>query len=96
MGIKQVSVHIASKFARGSTGINAWNAFSLRVEYPYIVRKSKKPPDMGEPTFNAKKLHVTDCTSKPKVHVLTLANYSRKLHKMLSIRASAHGIRRFR
>ena len=26
----------------GSMGINAWNTFVLRVEHPYIVRKSEK------------------------------------------------------
>ena len=36
-------------------GFNAWNTFVLRVEHPYIVRKSKKFLDMGELTFHAEK-----------------------------------------
>ena len=36
-------------------GINASNTFILRVEYRYIVRKSKKSLDVDEPTFHAKK-----------------------------------------
>ena len=49
-------------------GINAWNAFVLRVEHPYIVRKSiwDSPPSM------ARKLHVADYSQQTKVDVLAL------------------------
>ena len=40
-----------NKRSGGSMGINAWNSFALGVEYPYIVGKSEKSLDMGEPTF---------------------------------------------
>ena len=43
-----------------------WNIFILRVEHPYVVRKLEKSLIMCELTFHAKKLHVTDCSSKPK------------------------------
>ena len=46
---------IASKFARGPMGINAWNTFVLRVEHLYIVRISEKSLDMDDPTFHAEK-----------------------------------------
>ena len=38
------------------------------VEHPYIVGKSDKYVDVGEPTINSmpRKLHVTDYSSKPK------------------------------
>ena len=36
-------------------GFNAWNAFVLRVEHPYIVRKLEEPLDMGELSFHAEK-----------------------------------------
>ena len=44
-------------------GINACSTFVLKVEHPYIVGKSEKVLDMGEPTFHAEK---TDCSSEPK------------------------------
>ena len=55
-------------------GINAWNTFVLRVEHPYIVRKSEKSLDKGEPTFHAKKLHANPgaCCR------FSMANYSPK------------------
>ena len=40
---------------QGLVGINASNTFVLRVEHPYIVGKSEKSLDMGEPTFYAEK-----------------------------------------
>ena len=43
----------------GSVGINT---LLIRVEDPYIARKSEKSLDMGELTFHAEK---TDCSSKP-------------------------------
>ena len=70
--IKQVSAH-SIQVCRG---INAWNTLVLRVEHPYIVKKSEK--QVG-PSSMQRKLYVTDCSSKPKVHVLTLV--SQKLHK---------------
>ena len=42
---------------------------SIRVEYPYIVRKSEKFLDMGEVTFHAEKTDVANCSRKTKVHV---------------------------
>ena len=75
-------------------GFNAWNTFVLRVEHPYIVRMSEKSLDMGELTFHAEKLHVDDCSRKPKyMFSFSAANYSLKLYKKHSIKASAHGIR---
>jgi len=32
-------------------GFMAWNTFVVRVEHPYIVRKSEKPLGMGGLTF---------------------------------------------
>ena len=52
--IKQVSA-CSIQVCRGSMGFNAWNTFVLRVEHPYIVRKSEKFLDMGELTFYAEK-----------------------------------------
>ena len=46
--------------------INARITFVIRVEHPYIVGKSEKSLDMGEPTFHAEKLHVTDRSSEQK------------------------------
>ena len=52
--IKQVSAR-SIQVCRGSAGFNAWNTFVLRVEHPYIVRKSEKSQDVGELTFHAEK-----------------------------------------
>jgi len=62
---KQVSA-CSSQVCGGSTGINAWNKFVLRVEHPYIVRKLEKSLDMSEPPSMLKLLHVTNCSSKSK------------------------------
>ena len=51
--IKQVL--IASKFARGSMMVNAWNTFILKVEHLYTVGESVKSLDMDEPTLHAEK-----------------------------------------
>ena len=67
-------------------GINARNTFVLRVEHPYIVRKSEKSLDMGALTFHAEK---TACC----MFSFSVANYSLKLHKKHSIKTEAHGIR---
>ena len=45
------SVLVACKFAGGSV----LGTLVLRIERPYIVGKSKKSLDMGEPTFHAEK-----------------------------------------
>ena len=80
-------------------GINAWNTSVLKVEHHYIVRKSEKSLDMGEPNFHAEKTACYQLQQETRVHVLTfsfsMANYSRKLHKKHSIRAAVHRIRRF-
>ena len=47
-------VLIASKFAGVHWG-SMLGTLVLRVEHPYIVRKSEKSLDMGEPTFHAEK-----------------------------------------
>ena len=52
--MKQVSAR-SIQVCRGSMGFNAWNTFVLRIEHPYIVRKSEKFLDMGELTFHAEK-----------------------------------------
>ena len=54
-------------------GINAWNTFVCRVEHPYIVRKSEKSLDMGEPTFHAEKTACYRLQQQTKVHFLVLA-----------------------
>ena len=56
---------VASKFPKGSMGINAWNTFVLRVEHLYmcIVRN---PWIWVSPPSIPRKLHVDDCSSKPK------------------------------
>ena len=76
---------IASKFSRGSMGINAWNTFVLKIEHPYMVRKFKKFLDMGELTMHGK--------SQSASFSFGVVNYSRKVHKKQSIRAAAYGIR---
>ena len=54
--IKQVSAR--SLVCRGINGDKCLevNAFILRVERPYIIRKSDKSLDMGEPTLHAEKI----------------------------------------
>ena len=43
-----------------------------------------------------RKLHVGDCSRKPKyMFSFSAANYSLKLHKKNSIKAAVHGIRQF-
>ena len=70
---------VASKFAGGSVGINAWNTFVLRVEHLYIVRKLEKFLDMGEPTFHAKKTACYRLQQQTKVHVsFSVAKYYAK------------------
>ena len=80
-------------------GISAWNTSVLKVEHHYIVRKSEKFLDMGEPTFHAEKTACYRLQQQTRVHVLTFsvsaANYSGKLHKKHSIKAAVHRIRRF-
>ena len=67
--------------------------FVLRVEHPYIVRKSEK--SLGSP-FMPRKLHVDDCSRKPKyMFSFSVVNYSLKLHKKHSIKAAVHGARQF-
>ena len=78
---------IASKFSRGSMGINAWNTFVLKIEHPYMVRKFKKFLDMGELTTHGK--------NQSASFSFGVVNYSQKLHKKHSIRAAAYGIRQF-
>ena len=75
-------------------GFNAWNTFVQRVEHPYIVRKLDKFLDMGKLTSTPRKLHVANCSRKPKyMFSFSTANYSERLHKKHSIKAAAHGIR---
>ena len=52
----------------------------LRVEHPYIVRKSEKSPDMGELTFHAEK---TACCNRKTKYMFTFSMtcYFLKLHK---------------
>ena len=50
-------------------GFNAWNTFVLRVEHPYVVRKSEKSLDMGELTFHAEKTACYWLQQETKVHV---------------------------
>ena len=57
------------KFCRGSMGFNARNTFVLRVEHPYIVRKSEKSLDMGELTFHAEETACCWLQQEAKVHV---------------------------
>ena len=66
---KQVSA-CSSQVCGGSTGINAWNKFVLRVEHPYSVRKSEKSLDMSEPTFHAETTACYQLQQQIKVHVL--------------------------
>ena len=53
--------------------INAWNTFVIRVEHFYIVGKSEKSLDVGEPTFHAEKTACYRLQQQTKVHVLALA-----------------------
>ena len=71
--------HVSSNFAAGSIGINAWNIFALEVEYTYIVRKSEKSLDMGEPTFHAEKtciLLIAAAANQSACFSYSMANYS--------------------
>ena len=54
-------------------GTNAWNTFVLRVEHSYIVGKSEKSLDTGEPTFHGEKTACYRLQQQTKVHVLALA-----------------------
>ena len=57
-------------------GINAWNTFVLKVEHPYIVRKSEKSLNIqhvGEITFHGEKTACYQSQQQTKVHVLVLA-----------------------
>ena len=69
----------------------------LRVEHLYIVGKSEKSLDMGEPTFHAEKTacyQLQQQTNQSTCFSFSAANYSQKLHKKHAIRAViAHGIR---
>ena len=54
-------------------GFNARSAFVLSVEHPYIVGKSEKSLDVGEPpTFHAEKTACYRLQQRTKVHVLAL------------------------
>ena len=71
--------NISEKFVPGGTNFrgvqikrdrfNASNTFVLRVEHPYIVRKSEKSLDMGELTFHAEKTACCRLQQETKVHV---------------------------
>ena len=54
-------------------GTNACNTLVFSVERPYIVRKSEKSLDMGEPTFHAENTAYYQFQQQTKVHVLDLA-----------------------
>ena len=63
---------------------------NLKVEYPYIVRKSEKSLSMGEFTSMPRKLHVADCSRKPKyMFSFSVANYSKTAQKTLNKGCSA-------
>ena len=95
-GFKQVgacSIHIC----QGTNGDQCLEHFCfLRVEHPYIVGKSEKYLDVGEPTYHSKKTACYWLQVQTTVYIsFNNANYSQKLHKKHSIRAAVHGIRRF-
>ena len=58
--------------------INAWNTSILRVEHPYIIGKSDKSLDMGEPTLHAGML------------LITAANQSARLPTVLTRMSASH------
>ena len=90
--IKQVSAR-SIQVCRGSMGFNAWNTFVLRVEHPHIVRKLEKSLKWVSSPSIPRKLHVADCSRKPKyMFSFSAENYSLKLHKKHSIKAAVHGI----
>ena len=66
--IKQVST-FSIQVCQGPMEINAWNTFILRVEHSYIMRKSEKSLDMGEPTFHVEKTACYRLQQQTKVHV---------------------------
>ena len=72
-------------------GINAWKAFVLRVEHPYIVRKLEKSLDVGEPALHA--MLSIAAANQSACFDFSTTNYSRKPHKKHLIRVIAHGIR---
>ena len=61
---------IASKFV-GVRWELMLGTLALKVEHPYILRKSEKSLDMDEPTFHAKKLHRLQ--QQTEVRMLALA-----------------------
>ena len=77
-------------------GFNAWNTFVLRIKHLYIVSKSEKSLDMESSPSMPRKLHVAECSTKPKyMFSFSAANYSLKLYKKHSVKAAVHGIRQF-
>ena len=67
---------VASKFAGGSIGINA---FVLRVHF-YIVKKSENSLDMDELTFHAKKTAIA-AANQSVFFSFSATKYSLKLHE---------------
>lgn len=67
---------VASKFAGGSIGINA---FVLRVHF-YIVKKSENSLDMVELTFHAEKTAIA-AANQSAFFSFSATKYSLKLHE---------------
>ena len=76
---KQVSTRSKQVYG-GSTGINAWNTFALRVEYPYIVRKLEESLDMSEPTFHAEKTACYQLQQQTKVQTILWPVWTITIH----------------
>ena len=62
---------------------------SIRVDHPYIVRKSEKSLDVDEPTFNATKTARYRLQQQTKVG-FSVPKYSKTAQKALN-KAAAHG-----
>ena len=74
--IKQVRAR-SIQVCRVSMG---FNAFVLRVEHPYIVRKLEQSLDMGELTFHAEKTACCRLQQETKLQVLALARQTNFLN----------------
>ena len=68
---------VASKFAGGSIGINAF--VLIRVHF-YIVKKSENSLDMDELTFHAEKTAIA-ATNQSVFFSFSATKYSLKLHE---------------
>ena len=92
--IKQVSGR-SIQVCWGINGDQCLEHFVLKLKHPYIVGKSEKSLDIGEPTFHAEKTACYRLHQQTKVHVLALALQTTLENCTKSTRAVLHRISRF-